>query len=211
MNDWYSEFKKDYFPLLDVKVSHEKRGLVPGLYYRAQGFDLIFSTLLTLNKTNYQIIETGSTRNPNNWKDGNSGYLFAEFVKCYGGFVRSVDINQEAVDAANQFIDGAYHRSFCSDSVKWLESLSDLSSIDLFYLDSMDVKWSKDENSAEHHLKEFKAIEPFLSKGKIVAIDDNSKFFQDNKRTGKGRAIYEYLDSKNIKPVYDGHQIIYIW
>lgn len=211
MNNWYDKFKIDYFPFLDVHVSHEKRGLVPGLYHRADGFDLIFSKLLELNKPAYQIIETGSTRNPNNWKDGNSGVLFSEFVKCYGGFVRSVDINKEAVDAANQFIDPLYHKSFCSDSVKWLSSLDDLESVDLFYLDSMDVKWTNDVDSAEHHLKEFRIIEPFLSKGKIVAIDDNSKFSQDNKRTGKGRAIYEYLKDKNIEPIYDGHQIIYIW
>ena len=43
----------------------------------------------------------------------------------------------------------------------------------------------------------------------FVAIDDNSKFIENNKRTGKGRMIYEYLESKKIFPVYDKYQIIY--
>lgn len=211
MKTWKEIYSTEFAPLLDVNVSYEKRGLVPGLYHRSQGFEIIFNELLKVKQKDFLIFETGSTRKPDNWKDGNSGFLFAEFVRMHGGFVRSVDIDQEAVDSANNHIDSRYHRSFCSDSVSWLASQPDLSMVDLFYLDSMNVKWHNDEGSAEHHLKEFFAIEKYLKNGCIIAIDDNSKFSSSGKRTGKGRKIFEYLETKSIFPVYDSHQIIYRW
>jgi hypothetical protein len=208
MKTWEEIYSTEFAPLLDINVSYEKRGLIPGLYHRSKGFKIIFDELLKVKQKDFLIIETGSTRKPDNWKDGNSGFLFAEFVKLHGGFVKSVDINQKAVDSANNHIDARYHKSFCSDSVSWLASQSDLDMIDLFYLDSMNVKWQNDASSADHHLKEFRVIESYLSSGSIVAIDDNS-FLLNGKRTGKGRKIFDYLKSKNILPVYDEYQIIY--
>jgi len=162
---WIDIFKNDYAKLLDRGASGAARGLVEGLYKRAEGFQIIFETLLEQKSNDFAIIETGTVRKPNNWKDGNSGFLFSEMVRLHGGFVRSVDIDQTAVDTANQFIDQQYYRSFCSDSVAW--------------------------------------------PGCVVAIDDNSRLLETNKRTGKGRMIVEYLDSKGIVPVYDAYQIIY--
>jgi len=121
-----------------------------------------------------------------------------------------VDINPIAVDTANHAVNSDCFHATCSDSVTWLQSLSDsLSSIDFFYLDSYDVKWADDHLSAEHHLKEFLVIESYLKPGTIVAIDDNSRFRDTGIRTGKGRRIVEYLEAKNIHPVYDRYQIIY--
>lgn len=208
-NNWMNIFQDNYAQLLDRGASGAARGLIEGLYKRAVGFQIIFESLLEQKTNDFSIIETGTVRKPNNWKDGNSGFLFSEMVRLHGGFVRSVDIDQAAVDTANQFIDQKYYRSFCSDSVAWLASLSDLNTIDLFYLDSYDVRWDDDAPSAAHHLKEFQAIEPFLKSGCIVAIDDNSRLLANNKRTGKGRMIVECLDAKGIKPIYDAYQIIY--
>ncbi len=209
MNIWPSIYKSKFKPFLDVKVSHEKRGLLSGLYHRATGFEIVFNELLKSKQQDFLIFETGSTRRPDNWKDGNSGCLFAEFVRIHGGFVKSVDIDQSAVDAANAHIDSKYHQSFCSDSVAWLNSQSNLDQVDLFYLDSWDVKWDNDIASAEHHLKEFQTIEKHLKSGCIVAIDDNSRLATTGKRTGKGRLIVEYLEQKNKNPIYDQYQIIY--
>jgi hypothetical protein len=211
--NWLDEFKKTYLPLLNNEIlksgACQKRNCIDGLYDRGSGFQLMFELLFEKKNSNFQIIETGTVRNPNNWKDGNSGFLFSELVKMHGGFVRSVDINQTAVDTANQFIDQTYYRSFCSDSVTWLESLEDLNTVDLFYLDSWDVRWHDDHDSAEHHLKEFLAIESQLKPGAIVAIDDNSRLLDSGRRTGKGRRIVEYLEEKSILPIYDKYQIIY--
>jgi hypothetical protein len=209
---WLKNFENQYGPLLDIESSAVKKGVVlveEGLYKRKRGFITIFDLLFQQKKENFYIIETGTVRKPNNWKDGNSGFLFTEMIKTYGGFVRSVDINQTAVDIANNFIDQKFYKCYCSDSVAWLNSLNDLNKIDLFYLDSYDVKWHDDSLSAAHHLKEFQTIEPHLKPGCIVAIDDNSRFLTDNKRTGKGRMIVEYLESKGVHPIYDAYQIIY--
>lgn len=208
MIDWLEIYSKTYKDNLQINASGQKRGLSKNIYNRADGYRLIFEHLLMSKQTNFQIIETGTIRNPMNWKDGNSGFLFSEMVKIHGGFVRSVDIDQRAVNTANNFVDSRYYKSFCSDSVKWLKEQTDLDQIDLFYLDSYDVEWLDDEPSADHHLKEFLSIEPFLKSGSIVAIDDNS-FLLSSRRTGKGRKIFEYLESKSILPIYDEYQIIY--
>ena len=209
MNAWLEEFSTKYKSLLDVNANGAKRGLADKtIYNRYQGFKIIFEKLIDKNKDFYSIVETGTTRKPNNWKDGNSGFLFVEFCKQFGGFVKSVDIDKKAVEESNNFNDSTYHLAECMDSVKWLSRLPELGTVDLFYLDSYDVKWKQDTKSAEHHLNEFKAIEPHLNNC-LVAIDDNSFLIENNQRTGKGRMIVEYLDSKNIKPIYDGYQIIY--
>lgn len=209
MDTWIDTYKAQYKSLLKVRAAGAKRGLQNDIYDRSEGYQIIFEYLLKNKLSDLQIIETGTVRNPMNWKDGNSGFLFAELVKHHGGFVRSVDIDQTAVDTANGFVDSKYYKSHCSDSVSWLASLSDLNTIDLFYLDSYDVEWLDDTPSATHHLKEFQTIEPYLKPGCIVAIDDNARLLGNGKRTGKGRMIVEYLATKEIYPIYDEYQIIY--
>lgn len=206
--NWIDTYINEYKQKLNQRSPGGKRGLKGFVYDRSQGFQIIFEELLKIKENNFNIIETGTLRNPGKWKDGNSGFLFAEFVKLHGGYVKSVDIDQKAVDTANKFAGSDHYTATCSDSVSWLQNLQNLNSIDLFYLDSMDVKFSKDQKSAEHHLKEFKAIEPYITKDTIVAIDDNS-FLLNGTRAGKGRMIVEYLDSKGIKPIFDDYQIVY--
>jgi len=209
MMTWLEEFEHKYSQFLMPKDRGPKFQLANGHFHRAPGFTLMFQRLLAQRKQDFKIIETGTLRNPGAWKDGQSAFLFTEFVDRHGGSVRSVDIDNNAVDTANAFIVSARFSSHCSDSVKFLQEQTDLAEVDLFYLDSWDVKWEDDTASAEHHLKEFLAIEPHLKPGAVVAIDDNSRHLADNRRTGKGRRIVEYLESKNIQPIYDAYQIIY--
>lgn len=210
---WLPQYNKQYRPLLVEagcgKKFSDKRGLVEGLYQRAEGFDIIFKLLDSLQQQEYHIVETGTLRNPGNWKDGQSARLFTEFVETTSGSVRSVDIDPEAVASAQASIHSPHFSVACSDSVAWLKSLIDLDKVDLFYLDSWDVKWNNDSDSAEHHLQEFLAIEPHLKSGAVVAIDDNSRFLDTQRRTGKGRRVAEYLEAKGIVPLYDAYQIIY--
>ena len=207
---WLDHYAAKYQPFLDLRASGAKRGLKGTIYNRAQGFRMIFELLLRYRDRDFAIVETGSTRRPDNWKDGNSGMLFADFVRVQGGFVRSVDIDPRAVEAANQCLDPRYHHATCEDSVSWLGRQQDLASVDLFYLDSWDVDWQADQASAQHHLREFQTIESHLKAGCIVAIDDNA-WLADGRRTGKGRLIVEYLADQKIKPLYDGYQIIFQW
>jgi hypothetical protein len=169
----------------------------------------MFQRLLNKKTGNFEIIETGTLRNPGNWKDGQSARLFTEFVDYYGGRVRSVDISADAVASAKNYLNSERFVVYCNDSVEFLQQQTDLDQVDLFYLDSWDVTWENDSASADHHLKEFLAIEPYLQPGTLVAIDDNSKFRSTHVRTGKGRRIVEYLADKGTVPLYDAYQIIY--
>ena len=206
---WLKHYRDNYYDLLNPRVSGAKRGLTEGLYQRADGFNLVFAHLENLNQTEYHIIETGTLRNPGNWKDGQSARLFTEFVDYHGGSVRSVDIDPEAVTTARTAIVSNSFESTCMDSVLYLSTQLDLNTVDLFYLDSYDVKWHDDHASADHHLKEFQTIEPHLKPGALVVIDDNSRFLESNQRTGKGHYIADYLAKKGHEPVYDHYHIIY--
>ena len=209
MNSWIDFYKKTYYPLLNSNISGAKRGLHEGIGQRADGFKLMFELLLQKQRTRYHVIETGTCRNPGNWKDGQSAVIFTDFVKHTGGWVRSVDIDATACEQARLHITSDLFSVTCSDSVSWLKQQSDLDEVDLFYLGSYDVKWANDTNSAAHHLQEFQAIEKHIVAGTVVAIDDNARFLDSGRRTGKGRMIVEYLESKGIQPVYDAYQIIY--
>jgi hypothetical protein len=206
---WLKHYRDNYYDLLNPRVSGAKRGLIEGLYQRAEGFNLVFAYLESLDQSQYHIVETGTLRNPGNWKDGQSARLFTEFVDYHGGSVRSVDIDPEAVSTARTAISSDSFESTCMDSVLYLSTQLDLNTVDLFYLDSYDVKWNDDHASADHHLKEFQIIEPHLKSGSLVVIDDNSRFLESNIRTGKGHYIADYLATKGINPVYDHYQIIY--
>lgn len=206
---WLESFDSNYRTRLSPRSNGAKRGLVEGHIQRYQGFRLMFDLLLKNRSHGHEIIETGTLRNPGNWKDGQSAALFTEFADHHGGRVRSVDIDRAACDSARAAIPSKRFEVQCSDSVAWLTSLDDLDQVDLFYLDSWDVKWDNDADSADHHLREFVAIENHLKPGAVVAIDDNSRFRDSGRRTGKGRRIVEYLDQQGKQPIYDGYQIIY--
>ena len=123
--------------------------------------------------------------------------------------MRSVDIDPQACDTSKKHVNSDRFKVDCDDSVAWLKKQTDLDKVDLFYLDSYDVDWNNDTASADHHLKEFLIIESKIKPGCVLAIDDNSRWQANNKRTGKGRAVVEYLAAKNHLPIYDEYQIIF--
>lgn len=209
MNTWLDHYRRIYYPLLNIQFDGVRGVLADGLYNRAVGFDVIFRLLLSQKQSNFNIVETGTLRTPGNWMDGQSARLFTEFVDLYGGQMRSVDIDSTACEAARNSIVSTNFSVSLSDSVEYLKSLDDLDQVDLFYLDSYDVDWNNDTDSADHHLKEFMVIEPFIREGVIVAIDDNSRWVHNNRRTGKGRAIVEYLETQGHLPILDEYQIIF--
>jgi predicted O-methyltransferase YrrM len=202
------KFDKEYYELLKGNVSEKKKLTYPNIAQRSEPFRLIFSLLEEKNKKSYSIVETGVIRNIGNWNDGQSSLLFQEFLKSRSGSIKSVDISIDACNIAKSFLDPTYAEVTCEDSVKFLSTIN-VESVDLFFLDSYDVVFKNDKNSAEHHLKEFMAIESRLTNGTLIAIDDNTYFNGD--RSGKGRKIFEYLQAKNIYPIYDGYIIIYNW
>lgn len=206
MKSFLSTFDKEYAGLLNPKINWVKRGMTENFLQRSQGFRIIFDLLETKNNSTYNILETGTLRNKGQWKDGQSSFLFQEFIKHNNGHLFSVDLNPVACDQAKIHLDSNICSIHCGDSVEYLTS-NTWNDFDLFYLDSYDVKWDNPIPSAEHHLKEFKVIERYLKEGTVVAIDDNDHY--NGSRTGKGLLIYEYLKNKGIMPLYDGYQIIY--
>lgn len=209
MNNWIDYFDKQYRDLLTPQISGVKRGLHEGIGVRYPGMRLAFELLLKKSKPWYNIVETGTLRNPGNWKDGQSSIIFMDFVTAHGGTVRSVDISSKACQHAQQAIDNSKFKVTVGDSVKYLSELPNKDQVDLFYLDSYDVDWQNDTPSAQHHLREWHAIAYHLSPGTVVVIDDNARFLHNNQRTGKGRLIIEELQRHQRPILYDQYQIVF--
>jgi predicted O-methyltransferase YrrM len=207
--DWQTHYRDNWAHKLNINFTANRGRVIDGMYNRAMGFDLMFMLMLKHRSKDFDIIETGTTRTPDNWTDGQSAFLFTKFVDWHGGRVRSVDIDPEACAAAKSLISSEKFSVDCSDSVVWLKQQTDLAAVDLFYLDSWDVVWEDDVPSAEHHLKEFLIIEPYLKPGAVVVVDDNTRWCHNQQRTGKGRRVFEYLEAKNHLPIYDQYQIVW--
>jgi len=190
-------FKKEFAPYLNYGKRNQRRA----------GFETIFNELEKTQKEFFTIVETGTMRKPPNhrlaWKDGLSTILFENFVEYYNGRIYSIDIDKSACENCRENT-GSKVSVINDDSCKVLEKIQQ--PVDLYYLDSYDANRNNPLPSQEHHLKEFKAIEPFL-KDNFVAIDDN--YTINNTNVGKGKLIEDYLASKNIFPIYKGYQIVY--
>lgn len=207
VNDWNDLFSKKFYDNLNCLEKPNHTGLKDNIWQRGNGFKIIFDNLLEIKRNNFQIVETGTCRS-GKWSDGASSILFTEFISFFGGKVQSVDIKKKNVLAARKLINNENFVVHHANSIDFLNFLENKEIVDLFYLDSYDVKWDNDSQSAEHHLDEFKIIEPFLNNC-VVAVDDNTKFQNNNQRTGKGRKIFEYLEKKDIYPVFDDYILVY--
>jgi len=190
-------FKTAFAPYLNYGKRNQRR----------YGFETIFKELEKTQKEFFTIVETGTTRKPPShrlaWKDGLSTILFENFVEYYNGRIYSIDIDKSACENCRN-ITGSKVSVINDDSCKVLEKIDQ--PVDLYYLDSYDADRNDPLPSQEHHLREFKAIEPFLQNN-IVAIDDN--YIINKTNVGKGKLIEDYLASKKIYPIYKGYQIVY--
>ncbi len=180
---------------------------------RYYGFSIMFNELLKKKGGNFNIIETGTIRDSNNWCDGQSTLLFYDFMRNYGGNLLSIDINQHYLDLCKQFITSykfptdsnnlPYFKQICGDSVLELSKIS--CNADLIYLDSFDLDTSNPEPSMVHHLKEMISLNNVLSRseGLIIAVDDNF----DN--IGKGKYVLEWAKSVGAEILHEGYQVIF--
>ena len=178
----------------------------PRLNKRSEGFEKIFKYLTTIE--NPVIVETGTYREENNYEgDGCSTLLFDAFVDYHGGVVISVDIDPKACELAEE--NTIFAEVIESDSVEFLGALE--GKIDLLYLDSYNIEnWHNDWAPAAHHLKELFAAKNCIKNGTLIVVDDNL-IAPNGKRVGKGRLIYELMESLGIEPYFDGYQVGWIW
>jgi hypothetical protein len=181
-------------------------GIQPRLKNRSEGFQKIFEYLT--DKKNPIIVETGTYREEDNYEgDGCSTLLFDSFVDYHGGSVLSIDIDPKACELAKE--NTCFTEVIESDSVEFLGTLE--GKVDLLYLDSYNIaNWNDDWAPAAHHLKELFAAKNCIKDGTLIVVDDNLTA-SDGKRVGKGRLIYELMESLGIEPYFDGYQVSWIW
>jgi len=174
---------------------------------RQTTFEKIFTYLDKYD--NPIIIETGTYREENNYTgDGCSTLLFDNYIDIRGeGKLISIDIDPTACALAQK---NTKHAEIIeSDSVEALDNLQ--GGINLLYLDSYNITdWSNDWAPAAHHLKELFAANSLLQTGTLIVVDDNIKA-PDGRRHGKGRLVYELMESLGIEPIFDSYQIGWIW
>ena len=178
----------------------------PKLGARARGFEKIFAYLD--ETTNPTIIETGTYREENNFTgDGCSTLLFDNYVNDRGGSVISIDIDPKACALASANTSNLTE-VVESDSVEFLGTLR--GSVTLLYLDSYNIQnWQDDWAPAAHHLKELFAAKDIIQHDTLIVIDDNIK--HEGKRLGKGRLVYELMESLGIEPFLDDYQVGWVW
>jgi hypothetical protein len=151
------------------------------------------------------IVETGCVRKTHDWHDGQSTLIFDHFVTVHGGELISVDSSEENC---------CFARERCSrkativnsDSVALLNRFAKErpNSIDLLYLDSLDVDWENPHVSALHHLNELCAAMPALCKDGIVAVDDHRS---PSGRLGKSAYIVDYMARTGVPCLFEGYQV----
>jgi len=175
---------------------------------RKTTFRQMFTYLYNLDKSDYVIVETGTSRSESmNWNgDGMSTLLFDLFTILFGGIVVSIDIDHDAIIHAQSHT-SSYVNFMEGDSVQILRQLQDhpqLSHISLLYLDSFDVDWANPHPSALHHMKELCSAQPMLKSTSMIVVDDNQM------GAGKGQYVTEYYRQLGITPAFDAYQIGFV-
>jgi len=152
----------------------------------------------------YEIVETGSMREPpgteNGRSDGLSTMLWSMLASHHGGNVISCELDKQAAEIA------AAHctentKIVIGDSVQSLRTLTE--PIDLLYLDSYDLSWANLHPSALHHLMELASAAPLLKPGSLVLIDDCGP------DGGKGYYAANWLHRIGARPIMRAYQ--YLW
>jgi predicted O-methyltransferase YrrM len=192
---------KTLYPLLPKQYNFSKRKVT-----------FLRSMKLMEERKAKVLVETGVARNglQNTKGDGASTIVFGLWSKANNASLYSVDINESAVNTAQNTIDDlALNENVklsVSDSIKFLEDFNE--QIDFLYLDSYDYNPKDPENqkaSQEHHLNEIKAAESNLHKNSIILIDDCKL-----NGGGKGKLVVEYLKEKGWKVDKNMYQILMI-
>jgi predicted O-methyltransferase YrrM len=179
---------------------------------REESFRIMLNHVRTCK--NPLIVETGVSREENNWfGDGQSSLIWDAIAEETTGTVHSVDINPNSCRFARQNC-GVRTMIWCSDSVKWLSEkeveYGKLSrSIDLLYLDSVDIDLNNWHPSSIQHIYELLAIKGALRPGTLIAVDDN--LIIDGKHIGKGTYVSEFMNKIGKEQIYGGYCWIWRW
>jgi hypothetical protein len=193
-------YEEQYAPLLDVPSAPD-----PQYCKRAAGYRCIFERLLARKQTGFTLVETGCVRGKDRWGDGQSTVLFDHFARLHDGRVYSMELDAEHAAIASTLV-SARCRIVVGDSVVNLQRLA-VPSVDLLYLDSLDIDFNAPVPSQLHHLFELLSANRFLKPGVIVAVDDNIRV--GDRRIGKGEYVRQWFERVGLKPLYDGYMLVW--
>jgi hypothetical protein len=165
------------------------------------------------------IVELGSMRVPlthdiNDYTadccmDGHSSIILA--LECPEFY--TVDLNKDTADLVTtifkEFGISEHAHAIHGDGIDFLTRFD--KKIDMLFLDAWDIDHP---DSADNHLKAFKACEDKLSPGHIILIDDTDVFVDasgnayasDGSNGGKGAILVPYLLSNGYKLLFTGRQ-----
>jgi len=197
----------------------------PRLALRASTFSSAFTYLDHFDRP-VGIIETGCVREKGAWEgDGQSTILFDKYAETHpGSVVLSVDSDPAATALCKSVVTSST-RVTTSDSIAFLESLTEqpppeLGAIDLLYLDSLDTDPNfEDPLPAVHHLKELLTIAPMIGPETLVLVDDSPLYLfgvsggdgsvkpiRPPSIGGKGRLIAEYAATIGAELFFSEYQ-----
>jgi hypothetical protein len=155
-----------------------------------------------------------------------STYLFNEYVRKYGGFFWSVDINNSLVHEHKGNMCPATNL-ICDDSVsfftKWVQS-NDVANV--IYLDSYDLDFYNPYPSGYHGLAEYKSLMPVIKKNTLLLIDDTPVnpywldhrnnlyndmclYYKNNNNTLPGKGMFVLNQVTNANKLIHNYQVLY--
>jgi hypothetical protein len=155
-----------------------------------------------------------------------STYLFNEYVKKYGGFFWSVDIDKSLVETHKGNMCPAT-QLICDDSVSFFTEWSKQHDVaNVIYLDSYDLDFYNPVPSANHGLAEYNSLMPVIKKNTLLLIDDTpinpywldsrDKLYRDmcgyytnNNNTLPGKGMYVLNEITNANKLMHMYQVLY--
>lgn len=151
------------------------------------------------------IVEIGCVRQWEDWGAGYSTVLFGEFLHENDGILYTIDIDGNNIDLCKS-ITKPYADKIVYITEDSLSALPNLKvSIDLLYLDSLDVPMDGDRFICQrHNLNELLLAEPKLHQDSIILIDD---VFDG---TGKPKLSKDYLLKSGWNLVLEKQQVLFM-
>jgi hypothetical protein len=154
----------------------------------------IFSVALNaLAGSPARIIETGTSA----WGT-DSTRLWDTYIRRFGGTFCSVDVRSEASQRLRWQL-SKKSDLVVNDSVDFLTEESNQPA-DLYFLDSWDLDLSDPLPSAQHGLREYMAIEPYLKPGILILIDDTPTALRLGNLQNLPRKAVEFIEKYNQLP-----------
>ena len=156
----------------------------------------------------------------------NSTYLFNEYVRKYGGFFWSVDINKNLVEKHKGNMCPA-SQLVCEDSVSFFTNWSKTYDVaNVIYLDSYDLDFYNPLPSGNHGLNEYKSLIPVIKQNTLLLIDDTPInpywldtrnhiyndmciYYNNNNNTLPGKGMFILNEIKNANKLIHNYQVLY--